>query len=95
MNPAFLPTLPFALSYPLLFGTLLIAGMLGGEAARILRLPRVLGYVVVGFVVAPLAAAMNLDPLIEQARIFVDLALGLVLFDLGRRMNLQWLKRLP
>jgi len=93
MNPAFLPTLPFALSYPLLFGTLLIAGMLGGEAARILRLPRVLGYVVVGFVIAPLAAALNLDPLIEQARIFVDLALGLVLFDLGRRMNLQWFKR--
>jgi len=34
MNPAFLPSLPFALSYPLLFGVLLVAGMLGGEAAR-------------------------------------------------------------
>ena len=93
MNPAFLPSLPFALSYPLLFGVLLVAGMLGGEVARAVHLPRVLGYVVVGFVIAPLVSALNLDPLLEQARIFVDLALGLVLFDLGRRMNLQWMKR--
>jgi Kef-type K+ transport system membrane component KefB len=93
MNPAFFPSLPFALSYPLLFGVLLVAGMLGGEAARAVHLPRILGYVMVGFVIAPLAAALDLDPLVEQARIFVDLALGLVLFDLGRRMHLQWLKR--
>ena len=93
MNPAFLPSLPFALSYPLLFGVLLVAGMLGGEVARAVHLPRVLGYVIVGFVIAPFVSAFNLDPLVEQARIFVDLALGLVLFDLGRRMHLQWLKR--
>src|SRR5262245_38403296 len=75
----FLPTLPLQLSYPLLFGVLLVAGMLGGEVAKSMRLPRVIGYVVVGFVIAPLTFAMNLDPLIEHARIFVDLALGLVL----------------
>ena len=28
MDPGFLPTLPFQLSYPLLFGVLLVAGML-------------------------------------------------------------------
>ena len=93
MNPGFLPSLPFTLSYPLLFGVLLVAGMLGGEMARSVRLPRIIGYVIVGFVIAPLAQAMSLDPLIEEARIFVDLALGLVLFDLGRRMDLQWMKR--
>lgn len=93
MNPAFLPSLPLQLSYPLLFGVLLVAGMLGGEVAKSLRLPRIIGYVVVGFVIAPLTQAMNLDPLIDEARIFVDLALGLVLFDLGRRMDLQWMKR--
>jgi len=93
MNPGFLPTLPFTLSYPLLFGVLLVAGMLGGEMARAFHLPRLIGYVIVGFVLAPLAQAADLDPLIDQARIFVDLALGLVLFDLGRRMDLQWMKR--
>jgi Kef-type K+ transport system membrane component KefB len=93
MIPGFLPTLPLQLSYPLLFGVLLVAGMLGGEMARMLRLPRIIGYVIVGFMIAPLAQALGLDPLLERARVFVDMALGLVLFDLGRRMNLQWMKR--
>jgi hypothetical protein len=43
MNLSFLPTLPFTLSYPLLFGVLLVAGMLGGEIARIARIPRIIG----------------------------------------------------
>ncbi|MGD9954295.1 MAG: cation:proton antiporter [Burkholderiales bacterium] len=90
---AFLPSLPLTLSYPLLFGVLLVAGMLGGEVARQLRLPRVIGYVVVGFAIAPVAAAMNVGPLLEEARIFVDIGLGLVLFDLGRRLDLSWLRR--
>src|ERR1700687_1341137 len=93
MNLSFLPTLPFQLSYPLLFGVLLVAGMLGGEAARSLKLPRIIGYVLVGFILAPLAQAMNIEPLIDEARIFVDLALGLVLFVLVRRMDLKWMKR--
>ena len=93
MIPGFLPTLPFEMSYPLLFGVLLVAGMLGGEMARMIRLPRIICYVIVGFVLAPLAQASGLDPLLDEARIFVDLALGLVLFDLGRRMDLKWMKR--
>ncbi len=93
MDARFLPTLPLQLSYPLLFGILLVAGMLGGEVARRVRLPRVIGYVLVGFAIAPVAAAMNLGPLLDQARIFVDVGLGLVLFDLGRRMDVSWLRR--
>lgn len=93
MDASFLPSLPLQLNYALLFGVLLVAGMLGGEVARRLRLPRVVGYVLVGFAVAPLAAAMNIGPLLREARIFVDIALGLVLFDLGRRMDLGWLRR--
>ena len=93
MNFSFLPTLPFTLSYPLLFGVLLVAGMLGGELARIARIPRIVGYVVVGFLLAPFTQAMGMGSLLDEGRIFVDLALGLVLFDLGRRMDLKWMKR--
>src|SRR5512140_987630 len=93
MNLSFLPTLPFEMSYPLLFGALLVAGMLGGEMARLVRLPRIIGYIVVGFLIGPLVEAMRMRPLIEEARIFVDLALGLVLFDLGRRMDIGWMRR--
>jgi len=93
MDTSFLPSFPLALSYPLLFGALLVAGTVGGEMARVARLPRIVGYVLVGFLVGPLLAALGLQPLVERARVFVDLALGLALFDLGRRMDLQWMKR--
>ncbi|HUQ29208.1 MAG TPA: cation:proton antiporter [Usitatibacter sp.] len=93
MTHSFLPSVPFQFSYPLLFAVLLVAGMLGGEMARAARLPRIIGYVLVGMVFAPLANAMSFLPLIDSGRIFLDLALGLVLFDLGRRMDLQWMKR--
>jgi Kef-type K+ transport system membrane component KefB len=93
MGLGFLPGFPLTLSYPLLFGALLVAGMIGGEIARTFRTPRILGYVVVGFVCAPFATAMGLDLLIDEARVFVNLALGLVLFDLGRRLDLQWMRR--
>jgi Kef-type K+ transport system membrane component KefB len=93
MDATFLPTFPPTLGYPLLFGILLVAGMLGGEGARRLGLPRVIGYVLVGFAIAPIASAMGMSPLLDHTRIFVDIALGLVLFDLGRRMDLAWMKR--
>ncbi len=93
MEARFLPSFPLELSYQLLFGVLLVAGMLGGETARTLRLPRIVGYVLVGFALAPVASAMNLGPLLDEARIFVDIALGPVLFDLGRRLDLSWLGR--
>lgn len=93
MDFSFLPTLPFDLSLPLLFGVLLVAGMLGGEIARVVRAPRVVGYAIVGFIFGPLSGVMGLGLLIDEARIFVDLALGLVLFDLGRRMDVKWMRR--
>ncbi|HUP28976.1 MAG TPA: cation:proton antiporter [Usitatibacter sp.] len=93
MNLGFLPTLPLHLSYPLLFGVLLVAGMMGGELARLLKMPRLVGYVVVGLIIGPLSKTAGMGPLIDEARIFVDLALGLVLFELGRRMDLTWMKR--
>src|SRR5690606_5161462 len=93
MDFSFLPTLPFDLSLPLLFGVLLVAAMLGGAIARVVRAPRVVGHAIVGFIFGPLSGVMGLGLLIDEARIFVDLALGLVLFDLGRRMDVKWMRR--
>src|SRR6188768_3895132 len=93
MGASFLPSLPLQLSYPLLFGVLLVAGMMGGELARLMKAPRIVGYVLVGLVIGALAKTAGLSLLVDEARIFVDLALGLVLFELGRRMDLTWMKR--
>lgn len=92
----FLPDYPFSASPVLLFGLLLLAGYAGGELVRrVLGLPRIVGYVLVGLGLG--ASGLNaLDAkLLREAWIFVDIALGLILFDLGRRIDLGWFKRDP
>jgi Kef-type K+ transport system membrane component KefB len=90
----FLPHFPLPENPLALFGALLLAGVLCGEAVyRVLRVPRITGYVLAGLVLGAsgfdlLDAAMK-----GYARIFVDIGLGLVLFELGTRLDLNWLKR--
>jgi Kef-type K+ transport system membrane component KefB len=90
----FLPQLPLAPGPVLLFGVLLLAGLIGGEfAQRVLHLPRITGYVLMGIALGPSGLALVDAALLAQASIFVDIALGLILFELGRRLNLDWLVR--
>lgn len=90
----FLPAWPPAIGELVLFGVLLIAGLFGGELAhRLASLPRIIGYVLAGVAFGPYALALVKAPLLAEARVFVDLALGLVVFELGHRFDLDWLKR--
>lgn len=93
---SFLPQWPL-LSNPLaLFGLLLFAGVIGGELAwRWLRLPRITGYVLAGMALGASGLTLLDEKLIAQAAPFVDIAMGLVLFELGRRLDLGWLNRDP
>jgi len=94
--PSFLPHYPFATSPLLLFGLLLLSGIAGGELIkRALNLPRIVGYVLTGLLLG--ASGFNLlDPrLVGESWIFVEIALGLVLFELGRRLHLDWLRNNP
>jgi Kef-type K+ transport system membrane component KefB len=94
MTLSFLPQIPFTPGPVLLFGVLLLAGLVGGEfAQRILRLPRITGYVLMGMLLAGSGLGVVNEALLAQASIFVDIALGLILFELGRRLNLDWLAR--
>jgi Kef-type K+ transport system membrane component KefB len=89
-----LPQLPLSASPLALFGLLLLAGVIGGELAhRFLRLPRIVGYVLIGILLS--GGGLNLlnATLLDEAWIFVEIALGLLLFELGLRMDLAWLRR--
>jgi Kef-type K+ transport system membrane component KefB len=82
---------------PLLwFGALVLAGMLAGELlARGLHLPRVVGFVAAGILLGPqLSGLIDRDTLFEL-RGFLDIARGLVLFELGQRVDFGWLRRNP
>lgn len=90
----FLPAWPPAFGEALAFGALLLAGLLGGEIAnRVLALPRITGYVLAGIACGPHALGLVQGPLLNEARVFVDLALGLIMFELGTRLDFAWLAR--
>jgi Kef-type K+ transport system membrane component KefB len=90
----FLPNFPLSANALALFGALLLAGAFGGELARrLLNIPRITGYVLVGLTLG--ASGLNvLDPkMLAYAKIFFDIGLGLILFELGRRLDISWLRR--
>jgi len=89
----YLPHISPAGNTLVLFGLLLLAGFCGGELIRrVLRLPRIVGYVLIGIVLG--AGGVNVldDRLLRESWIFVEIGLGLVLFELGRRLHLEWLR---
>lgn len=73
----------------------LLAGALAGEfIAATTRLPRVVGYTLAGCVAAAFGHGVGM-PLSGAAQTVTDLALGLLLFEIGSRVHLRWLRRNP
>src|SRR5512139_664527 len=90
----FLPAWPPGFDEPMAFGALLLAGLVGGEVVnRVLALPRITGYVLAGIACGPYGLGLGEGPLFSKARLFVDLALGLILFERGARLDFAWLAR--
>jgi Kef-type K+ transport system membrane component KefB len=66
------------------FAVLLVIAAALGEVAHLLRLPRLLGYVVAGIALGPYGSGLMHWTTISDLRILVDVAMGLFLFELGR-----------
>jgi len=89
----FLPSWPLRFNDLLLFSLLLVAGIVGGLlAGRTTFLPRITGYIAAGFLLGPSASGLLTPDLLENARLFTDIALGLILYDLGRQLDFQTLR---
>jgi Kef-type K+ transport system membrane component KefB len=91
---AFLPGVPPGLSQLTLFGALLVLGLVAGEALRrYLALPRITGYALAGVLLGPEVSGLLSRELLFDLRLLVDLSIGLVVFELGYRLNADWLRR--
>lgn len=89
-----LPWQSLALNPLAAFGILLAMGVLGGQiAVRIAKLPVITGYILTGLIIGPSGLKLLDQQLIDEAGLFIQLALGLALFDIGRRVDLRWLRR--
>jgi Kef-type K+ transport system membrane component KefB len=89
-------TTPWTLAPDTLLGATLLAVLaaLVGEAVwRVLRWPRLIGYVLVGTALA--VAGRGAEGNEPALRVAIDGALALLLFEAGARLRLTWLARNP
>jgi len=85
---------PWSLRTDTLMGVallLVVAALLGEAAWRWLRWPRLIGYCAAGTLLAAgNVGARGTEPALRLA---IDVALALLLFETGARVNLRWLRR--
>lgn len=75
---------------------LLLAAIVAGESVRrFLNTSRVIGYLAVGALLGPGIGGVIDTATVGQMRIFVDIAVGMLLFELGQRTDVGWLRRNP
>lgn len=92
----FLPPFPETIDSLALFSLLLVVGLLLGEWLHAhARWPKVTGYVLAGTVFGPSALGWISIEALAQARPIADAALGLLMMEVGRRLDLSWLRRNP
>jgi len=92
----FLPGWPIEPNTLAVFGILLLAGTLGGYLAhRWPWLPSITGFMLVGLIIGPSGANLLTAEVLTDARVVVDIALGLILYRLGLSLDLAIVTRIP
>jgi Kef-type K+ transport system membrane component KefB len=77
---------PFALA---------LAWIVGEFAHRLIGMPRISSYGIVGFLLAAGQTGFLPQPVGGPVKLLANIAFGLILFELGYRINLRWLRTNP
>ncbi|MDE2344627.1 MAG: cation:proton antiporter [Betaproteobacteria bacterium] len=93
MDLSFLPQWPRTENNFLLFGAILLVGIVGGELAqRTSFLPRITGFVATGLILGPSVLGLLDASMLADVKPFTDIALGLILFQLGLQLDFKALR---
>lgn len=92
---SFLPDWPLSPDPLLCFGLVLFFAIALGDLADRVKLPRLSAYVATGVLLSFVRDAPSVASLLPTARIVFELAFALILFELGQRIDLGWLRRNP
>lgn len=72
------------------FSIMLLAGIVGGQVAHRARyFPRLMGYIFAGFILGPHVFGILTSSTLTDLVIFEELAIGLILFELGVQVKLK------
>ena len=91
----FLPQWPVLADQIPWYAVLLLAALLAGEAVWRVRLPRVLGWILAGIALGPSGLDILNDAALGGLHGLLQIAVGLILFELGQRLDVRWLRRNP
>jgi Kef-type K+ transport system membrane component KefB len=92
--PSSLLAQPIEWNALLLFGSLLLFGLIGGHLVTKSRwFPRITGYLLVGFVLGGGGLNWLSGDVLKLVNIFADFAVALIVYQLGRYVDIGWLRR--
>ena len=88
--------MPFAADALPWYALLLLVAAIAGELVlRWLHLPRLFGWIATGVLLGPQVGGVLTEGMLIEMRGVLDVAIGVVLFQLGQRVDLGWLRRNP
>lgn len=91
---SFFPDLPGSLNVLTALGLILLAGIFGARLVKhVAPVPAITGYVLTGLLIGPVGLNLISATALNGLEQIVELALGLFIFELGRRLDYRWLLR--
>jgi Kef-type K+ transport system membrane component KefB len=78
----------------LIVGLALGIGYIGGKLSNLVRLPQVVGYILIGVIIGPSVANLLHGEILLKSSVISDFALSLVAFNIGSELRLSMLKQL-
>lgn len=77
------PILDITLHYLAPTGAVMLLGLLGGKLARLIKLPKVTGYLLTGIIIGPSLLNLISTTVVRNLSLINDIALGLIMFAIG------------
>lgn len=71
----------------------LLLALFAGKLVKLIHLPNVTGYIIIGLVAGPFCLGLLPSGFIEDLSFIADLALGFIAFSIGAEFKLSYLKR--